>query len=686
MDPIRPPTRDWTLGIILGIVGLGSVWFASSGWDRPLLDRHEFRQIQTAISAHWIKEAGYRFDYETPLFGPPWSFPLEFPIYQFVVGQVSAWLGSGLEPTGRAVNLFFLLAALPAVYALSGLFGFGHPGRLLVTAAVLATPVHLFYARTFLIESSALCLSLWFVLAVARGAQHPASVWPAVAAVCGTLAGLAKITTFLIHLPPAGLLAWWLTRNEARILRRGSRLVFSLGLPAAIALGTAAAWIRHADEVKHANPFTGFLTSTELAKWNWGTLEQRFSAEFWIEFWRNLSAFILAEIALVPLLVGAVVATPTLRRVALAGVACFLVGPLLFSNLFHRHDYYYFANATLLLFGAGILLGALWGDDRLPRSVRAALLAAFFGAQSLILHRGYADYLRRPPTPPPGIAALIRAVTPPEGVIVVYGWDWNGLIPYYAERRAVMIPRGRELETEVLDDVLSRMPPLRVAGMLVHQEALGGDGPLLRDRAERFGLDRAPLATSEAGNFYLASDLWAAAEPSLRERSFEGVRINGLPPKETERDLVPVPAEELDLEIFSPRPSAGLTRFGLSAGGIAGRPVLNAHAPSELILRPPPGSRRVEAEFGLPEPAFSGGTAVTDGVGVEIFERRPGGRVRVLFRRELDPARRSEDRGLQRIDLPEAGPFSGELVFRFSPGPKGEVTNDWSYWGRITIR
>lgn len=682
----RPAPQDRLLWALLGLTLLASLWWATRGWERPLIDRHEFRQIQTAIGAYWIKEAGYRFDYETPLFGPPWSFPLEFPTYQLIVGKISAWCGTDLEVTGRAVNLLFLLAGLPAVYGLAGALGFARSRRMLVVAAVLCAPIHLFYARTFMIESAALCFSLWFVYALVRAAHESRAGWPPLALLFGVLAALTKTTTFLIFLGPAVLAAWAFPVVKERPMLRGGRRLFVPFIPAAAALGLAYAWVRHADAIKHSNPFTGFLASTELAKWNWGTLEQRLSAEFWIELWRNVSGFVIAEIALVPVAIALLVAPAPLRRVALVAIAAFFGGALLFSNLFHIHDYYYFANTTLLLFGCGILLAALWDREGMPPVVRHALVAIFFGAQFLLFHRGYADYLRREPVQPPGLAEVIRAATPSDGVILLYGWDWKGLLPYYAERRAVMVPDGRHQEFSVLEDVVRQLPPRRIVGLVVATDPLRGATAFVRNRTDRFHLGAAPIASSADGDFYLADDLADAARQRLDGRSFTGVALNLGGAGHTFPANLPVDASLLVFGSFAPAARAGLTLYGMSVGELDGRPVLHAHAPSELEFVPPTGARSIHAEFGLPDKAWDGGPAVTDGIGVEVFERLPNGQQRALFRRTLDPARSTADRGRQTLRLEDAGPFTGVLVFRFTTGAMENTTNDWAYWGRIEIR
>ena len=160
--------RDWPLFLVF-VVLLGlALWFTTRGWHASILDRHEFRQTQTAISTYWIKEAGFHLNYETPLFGPPWSIPMEFPLYQWLVASTSSILGSGLESSARGVSLFFFFATLPAVYGLCGLINLAPSRRFLVLGVILTSPTYLFWARTFMIETTALCLATWFLYALVR--------------------------------------------------------------------------------------------------------------------------------------------------------------------------------------------------------------------------------------------------------------------------------------------------------------------------------------------------------------------------------------------------------------------------------------------------------------------------------------------------------------------------------------
>lgn len=670
----------WLFFVLLAL----ALWFTTRGWHSIILDRHEFRQVQTAAATYWIKAEGFKLDYELPLFGPPWSIPLEFPVYQTIVGYVSRWLGSGLDVTARGVSLGFFLAMLPALYGLAGLLPLDRPRRLLVLGAVLVSPTYLFYARTFMIETTALALCCWFLLAHWRALATGRWTWVAVAIVTGVLAALAKATTFLIFCPPAALIALQHWRRPTPASPRLRCALVSI-IPAGLAVAVTVAWVWHSDAIKDSNPFSGFLTSRELTRWNWGTWEQRLSGRFWLEFWRNLSGFVMGAFPLAACLVALPLVDRAHRRIALWCLGFFLFGLLLLSNLFLYHDYYYCSNAVFLLMAAGFLLAGVHANPQLPGMAKAVILALYLVGQLVTYLLGYADYQRRPLPPTPGVATLIKQALPADEVVLIYGWDWNATIPYFSGHRALMVPDGREGEVSVLEDILKQLPPRRIGAMLVRTEALAGSAEFIRWRTDRFGLTAVPVASSQDGDLYVREDLLPAFRRAAPE-SLPGVKYL-LADTGASRFAAAqaVPAADLALDIFAPKPAGGLTQYGMSRADLDGRQILNAHAPSELHFNAPAQARNIVAEFGLLDGAFAGGPAKTDGIGIEILEKLPNGQQRVLYRRMLDPLHQPADRGTQQVSLNEVGPFTGLLVFRFTTGPVGNVTNDWAYWRAIRV-
>ena len=87
------------------------VYFLASvsiGWRNTISDAHGFRQSQTAISADVILRGGPWLIYETPVLGPPWTIPFEFPLYQWIVAALTWLTGSAMDSIGRAVSVAFL--------------------------------------------------------------------------------------------------------------------------------------------------------------------------------------------------------------------------------------------------------------------------------------------------------------------------------------------------------------------------------------------------------------------------------------------------------------------------------------------------------------------------------------------------------------------------------------------------
>ena len=86
-----------------------------------ILDHHGYRQTQTALSTFWIPNSENWLNFITPVFGEPWSVPLEYPIYQILVSFTANYLQLTLEESARIITLLsFYLAVLPISYLMRG--------------------------------------------------------------------------------------------------------------------------------------------------------------------------------------------------------------------------------------------------------------------------------------------------------------------------------------------------------------------------------------------------------------------------------------------------------------------------------------------------------------------------------------------------------------------------------------
>ncbi|MFM1813541.1 MAG: hypothetical protein RLZ98_236 [Pseudomonadota bacterium] len=672
----RRETPARALVILFVTVLLVALFLLSLSWHGSLLDRYEFRQLQTALTAHWIALDGWQLAYPTPLFGPPWSIPMELPTYQVAVAGLHHLTGLPLEQSGRLLSIVMLLLCLPALHDLLACAGLKSSRRLIVAVAVLSAPVYLFYGRAFMIETTALCGGVWFLALLRRSLIQSSTGWIVATTVAAVFTALTKVTTFAVFALPAValVLAAWQDQSQARL-----RVAVAALTPALLAFGAAWSWVHFSDGVKDANPFTGFLTSRELETWNFGPMALRADWSFWVHLQEVITGYNLAEGALAIALLCVPFAARRVRLIAAVAVAGFFTGPLVFANLYHLHDYYYAANSLLLVGAAGLLIASIWDDPRLPRGANWLALGLFLVFQFHAYYRGYYSHHRNPAPPPPGLAAVIRKQVPADGVVVIFGADWNPLLPYYMERRAVMVPGERENDTAVLDEVLSLLPGIPVSAVVVHGERLRSDPAFGPAQARRFGLDHAPAARSDSDDLYLPSG--AAVGPALADVTV--LRVKREAP--WTEGLQPATIEFGALEMIAPRPIAILSRYGVAIAPTPAGPGLNAHAPSELILPKSDAAGILVATYGLADGAFApGADAQTDGIALTVLLENADGTLQRLYHRRLDPAHTPADRGPQTLRLPLPA-SRGKLHLRLDNGLKGDPTNDWAYWSDVRV-
>lgn len=683
--------RRWFSPLLAALLLTAALWVMTRAWDASLLDRYQFRQTQTALTAYWMQHEGFHLAYPLPIFGPPWSVPHEFPLYQWLVARLTQATGLSLVSAARLVGIAFFLLALPAIYGLAGLVERDPRRRLLVPAAVLIAPVCLFYSRAFMIESCACTLAVWFLYAQVRNLRRPDWRWTAATAVFGILAAVVKITTFALFGAVAVVYTLYrlcqaIRRPPDRPASTVLRLTVASAVPAVLALAAGVWWIAFSDAVKRANPFADMLTSANLQAWLYGTLAQRWDPAFWRVVGHELSVGVLSDWMLLLLAAGLAVIAPRYRRAAVLCSAAFLIGPLFFSNLYFIHEYYYFPSAFFAAAAAGIVLAGIMETSRLGATVKTALLLAFLGLQAVNFDRYYAITLRSQPNPPPPLMKIIRLATPQDGIVLVHGWDWNTLIPYYAERRAILVPRGREENADMLLAVLAKLQPDRIFAMVI-QGAHKHDPTFIHWRCNLLNLSSTPVAKSPDGDLYLAASAISALERQLTARfSYPGVEFDfSNPPERSDPRLH---YQKVDPSAYaavaSPAPFAVFNPWTVDVAPLGDQPTIFANAPSELHFHAPAGATKIEATVGLNDGAYTAPTP-TDGVDVVIFELLPSGGRRLLYQRNLNPVLHPADRGPQSITLDAIGSVSGPLVFAIYPGPNDNIACDWGYWRHIKI-
>jgi len=688
------PSREaWYLGALFAAALLYHLYGLTYHWTVGFLSGNEFRQAQTAIISYYIdQQDNFSLLYETPLLGKPWvSNLMEVPFYEWAVVLLSRATGWPHFIAARTISAASFYAMLPAVYLLLGRLAVPKPRRLLVLALVLAAPVYIYYARAFLMDAMALTCSVWFLLGFVRTMDQRSYAWLAVTIVAGTGAALIKSAIFAAWLiPGAGYGAWLLWRD----LRAGTgwrvplRTVLWGAATVVVSLGVLRAWIQYTDPIKDAHPSAWIFSSKVLVQGNWGLFDLKaiFSAEvwrFWMKCWEQaiMSRWLIAA----GLALGLVL--PTVRWRVLGAGALFFLAQFLFPYAYAYQDYYYYACAIYALAAIGFtLLGLL--DTRLPRwLVGLLILVPFAGAVDAYRR----DYHREQSAVFSGdlpYTKALRELTPDKSVLVVAGFDWAAMTPYYAQRKALMVRNGLEFDATYLRRAFKDLADENVSA-LVLSGPLRTNTNFLHLAASRFDLDaRAPTFTSATVDVYVARPYAKAVRAGLQDRERYTELTVPAPPEDTGAKGAEVVTPEIAqgaLAGITPAPYQ--MRFFLGGAGRQGRAtdsVIVAQPDSDLWLVPPANATEIRWGFGIFPGAYEKAEARSDGVEFCIWVEQPDGQERRIYRRLLDPWEYPADRGDHHVVIPYV-PRAGEKL-RFSSGPGGSSAYDWSYWTGIEVK
>jgi hypothetical protein len=400
------------------------------------------------------------------------------------------------KKAGRLVSASAFYLALWPAFTLLGRLGIPRVHRLGVLALWLASPLYLFWSRTFMIESLGLTLALAWLAILARWLASGRPADAVLATLFGALGALVKVTTFAGFLPAGGLLVLGRVVGLAPPIsvprwagwRAAVGLLATFGGPVAV----AAAWIRFADATKALNPLAaGFITSEALSSWHYGTWAQKLDPRMWRFLILDRAG---VEIVGLPAMLAVAVLAPILarRRQALA-LACgglFLAVPAVFTNLHAVHNYYAYANGVFLLGAVGAGIVGLLEVGRWRRGLGFAILGLAIVAELMTYSRTYLFAQARNDRSQDPLVQAIQTRTAPDDAVIVYGLGWSSELPYYARRRALMDMEDRPLDRPPISVSLENLAQEgRSLGALVVCGASRDRPELVRAAVERFDLD-----------------------------------------------------------------------------------------------------------------------------------------------------------------------------------------------------
>ena len=691
-----PATNDRRLNAFLFVLFCAALathfHFATMNWRFQFMAGHEFRQTQTALISYYIdQENNFSIDYSVPLVGKPWVLPLEFPLYEWSVVALSRATHLPQFQAARTISLTCFYLTLPALYLLFGQLGLSRPRRLLALACTLVCPVYIFYARAVLIDPMALLFAVWFLAAFVRAMQTRRWRWFVLCALCGTAAGLIKSLVWFVWVVPAAAYGAWClwrgyrTAGWPTAARTAAWGLGSMVVPVAATLW----WAGHTDAAKINHASAYIFTSHNLAYHNYGTfsLATRFSGEVWRTLFVRWQESILPAWALGLIVLPALVFLRSMRWHIAGAVAFFLVAQQLIPLAYAYQDYYFYACAAFATAAIAFTCHGLL-DSRLPRWLSAPLLLLPLAALLGNYGRGYYHDQAVQSPGGSGITESLKSYTPQKSVIIVAGADWSAIIPYYSQRKALMIRNGLENDYEYLERALRDLADEEVSALvLVGDQRHNLD--LVRFLAARIDLNPEityshPTADVYFNNFYRDTVLHRLS----LDHGYNQITTTVKPPALKTADDSPTPvtpqAARTLFDMVSPAPSFMRATFGFDVLEFEGARALNAHPDSDLWIPTSAAARQIVWEFGILPGAYQGDKGRTNGVEFIVNGETPDGGLRTLFRRVLAPDTVAADRGLQRAEI-SFRPLPGEVLV-FCTRPNGHPAFDWAAWRRIEVK
>ncbi|MFT3830930.1 MAG: phospholipid carrier-dependent glycosyltransferase [Opitutaceae bacterium] len=687
----------WLLVLFCASLAL-HLHFATTNWHSRFMAGHEFRQTQTALIAHYIdQEDNFSIDYSVPLLGKPWVLPLEFPLYEWGIVALSRSTGWAQFEAARAISLTSFYLTLPALYLVFGQLGLSRTQRLFALACTLACPVYIFYARAVLVDPMALLFSAWFLAAFTRALREGSWRWALPCALCGTAAGLVKSLVWFVWIVPAALYGVWRLREDWRSggLRSALRTIGSGVGAVAVPFGVAVWWARHTDAIKSAHPSAYIFTSANLARDNYGTfsLGSRFAAATWRNLLTCWQQSLLPPWALALIVVPGVLLLPRWRVRIVGAGALFLAAQLLIPLAYAYQDYYFYAaNAFAAAAVAFVFMGLL--ETRLPHWLAALLLLAPLAALFGNYHAGYFRLQSVVSDGGSPLTQALRHLLYPEEVIVVSGQDWAPIVPYFSQRRALMIRHGLERDAAYLERAFTDLRDEQVGALLLTGPERTNN--LLLDTAERLlGIDPRPILEYGDTTLYLHRDIVAArTADTLRSAGYADLLWHEPPePRAARQPLAgtdrPVAAltgrDRLLFARMHPRPYRFYAQFEPGRFPRGDNHILTAHPVTRVWFHVPPAATHITVDFGLSEGAYSDPTKSTDGVELRVSRIQPDGSLRPLYSRVLNPRDNPADRGELHADIALLPGADGDLVLETLPGPHDNFSFDWAFLGAVAI-
>jgi hypothetical protein len=282
---------------------------------------------------------------------------------------------------------------------------------------------------------------------------------------------------------------------------------------------------------------------------------------------------------------------------------------------------------------------------------------------------------------------------------VIAGDDWSPILPYYSQRRALLIRASLSSNVGYLKAAFSAMRGEDVGAMVLFDYER--DNVALRELAvKEFGLESEPAMfwddRGRLASVYFNRSFAPEAFARFRQNENRYYRLtlaNRPPPPNplASRDVAyqTLPRRYQDLFTgVTPRPASFFATFGPAGWGTFPKDwQFSAHPETRFTFDLPAGRHVLHTSISLSNAAWENlsPTEATDGVellGAAVFA---DGRREILHRRTVNPAGNPADRGVLPIDWVFELPAEARFELSITPGASGSILRDWAAIGPLRI-
>lgn len=472
---------------VLLIIILCSVLPRLISIDQNLLDIQPFRQTQTAITVWNYTLEGFNFfNYQTPIFGPPYQAPFELPVFQSVAFLLTKFGISNIEVACRLTNIFFyILSAILLTTVVSKLIN-----NKFITFLTLIQycfiPFAICWSRNVTIEYCSLTFCLFYVylfLKIKEISGIRKYLIIAFTCIIGCFAYSIKLTTafpfvllitilfgvdilkgLLPTLKDKKLFKFMISKVFVEYVLIGFFLFF-------IPFLMMYLWVRHSDLLKMQSSFSYITTSNSLRDWNFGTWDDKTTISNWFTLFNRIGYGILPFTLFILTIIS--LYRNELRSMHMKLVFSFLlvfVTIFIFFNLYFIHDYYLVAVLPFLSVCFAIsfyishkYIQSFFISRNIYASISILLVISclpFLLPKGMNFNKEYTRFIWSKNTnsdyPQFVLGEEIQKYTNEQDKVIFTDYEWSSEMLYYSRRKGLMWTKGNESQISHFEDDLKR--------------------------------------------------------------------------------------------------------------------------------------------------------------------------------------------------------------------------------------